>query len=142
MISADPIRKILIVDDNPVILKALSLALNARGYEVYTAMDGSEALGIARMEKLDLILLDIFFPPDVAQGGMTWDAFLIIEWMQRVDVAKDVPIIVISGAEPRKFKDRCLAAGVVAFFQKPINMPDLLGAIEEAISPKAEPALA
>jgi len=58
-----PTEKILVVDDNPVTLKALSLALEPKGYEVFTAVDGPEAFTIVRREKPDLILLDIFFPP-------------------------------------------------------------------------------
>jgi two-component system, OmpR family, KDP operon response regulator KdpE len=129
------VRKILVVDDNPVVLRALSLALGARGYEVFTALDASEAFGTARLEKLDLILLDIFFPPDVMQSGMTWDAFRIIEWMQRVGAAEGVPIVVISGADAEKFEDRCLAAGAKAFIQKPICMPELLGTIRDILYP-------
>ncbi len=131
-------KKILVVDDNPILLRALSLALGARGYEVFTAIDASEAFGFARMEKLDLILLDIFFPPDVTQNGMTWDAFRIIDWMQRVGVAARVPIVVISGAEPKEFEGRCLAAGAMAFFHKPINLPGLLDTIHSLFHPGAE----
>jgi len=131
-------RKILVVDDNPVLLRALSMALNARGYEVFTAIDASEAFGFARLEKLDVILLDIFFPPDVIQSGMTWDAFRIIEWMQRIGVAEGVPIIVMSGAEPEEVEAHCLSAGAVAFFQKPINMPELLNAIRQVSDPATE----
>jgi len=132
-------KKILVVDDNPVILRALSLALGARGYEVFTALDASEAFGTVRVEKPDLILLDIFFPPDIMQGGMTWNAFRIIEWMHRMGVAQGVPIIVISGAEPGEVRDRCLAAGAVAFFHKPIHMPELFDAIHGILDPEMEP---
>jgi len=131
-------KKILVVDDNPVILKALSLALSARGYDVFTAVDASEAFGFARLEKLDLILLDIYFPPDVAQTGMTWDAFRIIEWMQRTGAAEGVPIIVISGAEAEEVEARCLDAGVMAFFQKPIQMRELLLMIHRVFNPGVE----
>ncbi len=133
-------RKILVVDDNPVLLRALSLALGARGYDVFTAVDASEAFGFARLEKPDLILLDIFFPPEVTQNGMTWDAFRIIEWMQRVGVAVGVPIIVMTGAEPEEFEDRCLAVGAAAFFHKPINIAELLDAIRRIFDPVVEAA--
>src|SRR5690349_14107247 len=128
-------KKILVVDDNPVILKALSLALGNRGYWVYTAIDGSEAFVIARREKLDLILLDIIFPPDIAQGGNVWDGFLIMQWFQRIGVVEDVPIIIISGEDPRKYKERCLEAGAMAFFSKPIDMPVLLDTLHELFHP-------
>jgi two-component system KDP operon response regulator KdpE len=127
-------RKILAVDDNPVILKALSLVLEARGYEVFTALDGPEAFSIARQENLDLILLDIIFPPDITQTGNTWDAFLIIDWIQRISVAEGVPIIIISGAEPEKFRDRCLAMGAAAFLTKPLEVPKLMETIREVFS--------
>ena len=131
------VRKILVIDDNPVILKALFPALKSRGHEVYAAVDGPEAFSIARREKLDLILLDIFFPPDAAQSGNTWDAFLIIDWLRRIGVGDGIPIIVISGARVAEYEDRCLAAGVTAFFPKPLDLPRLLDTVQEIFDRKA-----
>jgi CheY-like chemotaxis protein len=134
-------RKILVVDDNPVIVKTLSLALESQGYEVFTAEDGPEAFSIVRRKEPDLILLDIFFPPDIAQGGNTWDAFLIIDWFRRIGVADEIPIIIISGAEPEKYKARCLDAGVEAFFSKPVDVPLLLTTIRGILSRNAPEAV-
>ena len=132
-----PIKKILVVDDNPVMLKVLSSALEPKGYEVFTAVDGPEAFTIVRREKPDLILLDIFFPPDLFQSGNTWDAFLIMHWLQRMGGAhaRSIPVIVMSGAEPGEIRDRCLAAGAVDYFQKPIKIPELLDAIQRIFRP-------
>ena len=138
-------RKILLIDDNPVILKVLFLALQSRGFEMFAAVDGPEAFSIARREKLDLILLDVFFPPDVSQSGNTWDAFLIIDWLRRIGVGEGLPIIVISGDESGTIEDRCRAAGAVAFFPKPLDMPRLLDTIQEILgreADKARPGLA
>jgi len=128
-----PTEKILVVDDNPVTLKALSLALEPKGYEVFTAVDGPEAFTIVRREKPDLILLDIFFPPDAFQSGNSWDAFLIMNWLQRMCGlrARRIPVFVISGAEPGEFRERCLAAGAADYFQKPVKIPELLDAIQQ-----------
>jgi CheY-like chemotaxis protein len=133
MVRSLPIKKILVVDDNPVMLKVLSLSLKTNGYEVFTAVDGPEAFSIVRQEKPDLILLDIFFPPDAFQSGNTWDAFLIMHWLQRMDEpqARQIPVFVISGAEPEEFRNRCLAAGAANYFQKPIKIPELVDAIQE-----------
>jgi CheY-like chemotaxis protein len=125
-----PIKKILVVDDNPVMLKVLLLGLKRNGYEVFTAVDGPEAFSIARLEKPDLILLDIFFPPDIFQSGNSWDGFLIIDWLLRTGVGYGIPIVVMSGAEPEEVRDRCLAAGAAGYFQKPIKMPELVDAIQ------------
>src|SRR5258708_35376570 len=81
-------KKILVVDDSPIILKTLSMKLKARGYDVLTAEDGSTAVSTARRERPDLILLDITFPPDVAHGGgVAWDCFLIMHWLKGMDEA-------------------------------------------------------
>ena len=127
-----PIKKILVVDDNPVMLKVLLLGLRSNGYEVFTAVDGPEAFSIVRREKPDLILLDIFFPPDIFESGNTWDAFVIMHWLQRMGgpEAKNIPVFVMSGAEPEEFRDRSLAAGAADYFQKPIKIPELVDAIQ------------
>lgn len=124
-------QKILIVDDNPVIVKTLSMKLASSGYEVVSAADGSGAISAARKEKPALILLDINFPEEV---GVAWDGFKIIAWLQRVDEGTTTPIIIISGGDPAKFKERSLQAGAVAYFQKPVDNDKLLTLIQQTLS--------
>jgi len=138
-------KRVLIVDDSVIILKTLSMKLKSSGYDVLTAADGGTAVSMVRREKPDLILLDINFPPDVAHGGgVAWDGFLIMTWLQRLDEAKDIPVIIITGGEPEKLKARAIAAGAIGFFQKPINNDELLASIREAIgeAPVIPPAAA
>ncbi len=128
-------KKILVVDDNPVILKTMSMKLTSHGYNVVTAEDGSSAVGAVRRDKPDLILLDLSFPPDVAHGGgVPWDGFLIMNWLKRLEEAKNTPIVVITGGDPAKCKDRALAAGAVNFFHKPINNDELLAVIGRTLA--------
>ena len=64
----------LVVDDNLVDARALSSKLRAQGYEVVLAQDGAAAVSTARQQKLDLIILDVVYPPDVGHGGgVAWD---------------------------------------------------------------------
>jgi CheY-like chemotaxis protein len=134
-------KRILIVDDSPVILKTLSMKLKGQGYDVLTANDGSVAVSTARREKPDLILLDITFPPDVAHGGgVPWDGFLIMGWLKRMDEAKDIPVFMITGGDPERYKTRAMAAGAVGFFHKPINNEELLEAIRQKLADDATPA--
>jgi CheY-like chemotaxis protein len=123
--------KILVVDDNEVIVKTICLKLKGAGYQVATAQDGAEAMSIVRMEKPDLILLDITFPPDVA--GVPWDGFRIMEWLHRVDESRKIPIIIITGGDDVKNKERAMASGAVAFFHKPINHDDLLKVVRSTL---------
>jgi DNA-binding response OmpR family regulator len=132
-------QKILIVDDDAVIVKAMSMKLESAGYAVITAIDGTEAIASARKEKPDLILLDVNFPADV---GISWDGFQIIAWLQRVDESKGTPVIVISGGEPAKFKARALQAGAIAYLQKPVDNNELIGLVKLSLTGSAKPASA
>ncbi len=138
MVSGFPAKKILIVDDNPVILKTLASALEPKGYQVFTATDGAEAFNLARREKPDLVLLDIFFPPDVVESGNTWDAFHIMRWLQHLDETRDTPVVIISVAQPEKYKSRCLAAGARAFLHKPVESHELLDTVQNIFSHRAD----
>src|SRR6266404_4819115 len=115
-------KRILIVDDNPVILKALSFKLSAAGFDAITAEDGSEAVSAVRSQAPDLILVDVGFPPDVGNGGgVAWDGFLIIDWLRRFGEATAIPFIVMTGGDPDECKKRAVAAGAAGFFQKPLD---------------------
>src|SRR5208283_2442469 len=131
-------KKVLVVDDNEVILKTISLKLQGAGFTVITALDGSEAVAAARKETPDLILLDINFPPDV--DGVPWDGFRIMDWFHRLDPAKKIPIIIITGLEDinMKNKERASTSGAVAFFHKPINHDDLLKVVRATLGGTAD----
>jgi CheY-like chemotaxis protein len=135
-------KKILIVDDNEVIVTTLSMKLRANNYDIVTAADGSEAVSAVRQQRPDLIVLDVSFPPDVAHGGgVPWDGFRIIQWLRRMEEAKNTPIVIITGGEAGKYKQRALAEGAVAFFQKPIDSTELLATINQSLEgQKAAPA--
>jgi len=136
--KAEPAKKILVVDDNEIILKTVSLKLQGAGYQVITAMDGAEAVAAARREAPDLVMLDISFPPDV--GGVEWDGFRIMEWFHRLESVKKTPVIIITGGQDVGLKQRAVASGALAFFNKPIDHDDLLKVIRSALGDKAKKA--
>jgi len=126
-------KKILIVDDNAVIIATLSMKLKSAGYEVVSAEDGPDAVGAAQKEQPDLILLDIHLPGGLVTS-VDWDGFKILAWLNRLGGPTKLPVIVISGGEPEKFEEQALNAGAVAYFQKPIDNDELLAAIKQALS--------
>ena len=82
-------QKILVVDDNLVVVKTAELKLKQAGFEVLTAREGGDAVSKVRMERPDLIVLDIGFPPDVGNGGgVAWDGLIIMQWLRRLDEAR------------------------------------------------------
>ena len=134
-------KRILIVDDNPVELKALSNKLNSNGYDVMTADDGAVAISSARRDRPDLIVLDISFPPDVAHGGgVPWDGFLILNWLRRLDECKDTPVVFVTGGDPAKLKAKAISAGAVSFFRKPCNGEELLNVIAQELAARKDRA--
>jgi CheY-like chemotaxis protein len=130
-------KKILVVDDNEIVLKTTSMKLQSAGYQVYTALDGSEGVAAVRREKPDLVLLDVTFPPDVS--GMSWDGFRIMDWLHRVDETKKIPIIVISGVVEDKNRQRAITNGAVAFFPKPVNFDEMIKVIRATLSEDKPP---
>lgn len=136
--AGEPQKKILVVDDNEVIIKSTALRLQRAGFQVFTALDGAEAVAVVRKEKPDLILLDLGFPPDL--GGVPWDGFRIMEWLRRVDETKKIPIIVITGGTGEKDKERALAIGAVAFLYKPLDYDELLKLIHATLGASAKTA--
>ncbi|HWX21341.1 MAG TPA: response regulator [Candidatus Binatia bacterium] len=135
-------KKILVVDDDAVVQRALSVKLHAAGYDVLVANDGAEAMGSVRQNRPDLILLDVIFPPDVAHGGgVSWDGFLLLAWLRRMDEARDIPVVMISGDDSPEQIQRARAAGANGFFPKPINYDGLVNTLAQILGePVPQPA--
>lgn len=136
--AAESQKTILVVDDNEVIVKTISLRLKRDGYQVLVAHDGAEAVAHVRKERPDLILLDIGFPLDL--GGVAWDGFRIMEWLRRVDESRTIPIIVITGGVGDKDKERALAGGAVGFLYKPLDHDELAKLIRATLDVPAKTA--
>ena len=134
-------EKILVVDDSPVVVKALQVKLAASGFQVTTAADGGGALAAVRRDRPDLIVLDINFPPDVGHGGgIAWDGFLIMQWLGRIEEAKDIPIIVITGDKSERFRDQAKKSGARAYFTKPVDPKALIETIRQILPATPNPA--
>jgi CheY-like chemotaxis protein len=133
-------RKILIVDDDTVFLKALTLKLESQGYAVATAVDGADALGALRDENPNLVLLDIHFPPDIAHGGgVPWNGFLLMRWLRGIENLGKVPILFTTGDDPGDYRDRARACGAAGLFHKSEEPEVLISMIERALNGTGSP---
>jgi two-component system KDP operon response regulator KdpE len=110
--------KILIVDDDPQILRALRITLNARGYELATAPDGERAIAAAVDRPPDLFIIDLGLP------GL--DGMQVIEAIRGWSEA---PILVISGRTGSTDKVEALDAGADDYMTKPFVIDELLARI-------------
>lgn len=135
--TASSSSKILVVDDDLVVQRTVTMALQKAGYQAFSAGDISSALSTVRREKPDLMLLDISFPLDYANvGGPAQDGFFVVEWLRRTPEAERIPIIIISATDPAKYKNQVPAKGIVACFCKPLNHDELFAAIHRTLIAK------
>src|SRR5580658_8614055 len=99
--------KILVVDDDPDLVRALRLRLRAKNYEVTTATDGYSAVAAAQKEHPALIVLDLGLP--------VGDGFVVLERLQSIDALASVPVIVLSARDPKGNERRPLKAEAADF---------------------------
>jgi DNA-binding response OmpR family regulator len=118
-------KKILIVEDEVVQLTALARRLKTAGFEIVAARDGLTAISTARKEVPDLILLDLGLPAG--------DGFVVLQRLGMLINTGTIPIIVVSSRTPIGNRDAALKAGAVAYIHKPVDMPILLKAINDAL---------
>jgi two-component system, OmpR family, KDP operon response regulator KdpE len=114
--------KVLVVDDDPSLLKALRIALTARGDEVITAHSGTEAVNQVALGGPDLVVLDLGLP-DV--DGL--------EVCRRVRGFSDVPIVVLSAYGDERRKVEALDSGADDFVTKPFGMAELEARLRVAL---------
>jgi two-component system KDP operon response regulator KdpE len=127
------VTRVLVVDDEPQILRGLGTNLRARGYEVDTAPDGERALDVAARRRPDVMILDLGLPGidgvEVIRGIRGWSS---------------MPIIVLSAREQERDKVLALDAGADDYVTKPFGMNELLArlrAAERRAAPAEEDAV-
>lgn len=113
---------VLVVDDDPALLRTLTLNLRARNYEVETAGDGRSALQIVEERMPDLVLLDLGLP-DI--DGMSV--------LQQLHSSADVPVLVLSARHNSDDKVEALDLGADDYVTKPFGMDELLARIRAAL---------
>lgn len=120
--------RILVVDDDPQIRRAMRATLTARGYEVADARTGEEALDLLRSETYDLVLLDMNMP---AMGGM--------ETCRLIRSGSETAIIMLTVSNSEKDKVDALDAGADDYITKPFSMPELLARIRATLRRVPQP---
>jgi two-component system KDP operon response regulator KdpE len=113
--------RVLVVDDEPETLKYVGLNLKARGYDIVTAADGTEALKRVEEDVFDLILLDITMPGP--------DGFAVCQQIRRTSA---VPIIMLSARGQEKDKVKALDLGADDYITKPFGIEELLARVRSA----------
>ena len=121
------LKKILVVDDDPVIGKSFDRVLSGKGYAVITAADGEEALRKLSTETYDVVFTDIRMP------GMSG-----LEVVERVKASQPwLPVVIVTGYGTGENEARATAAGVAGFLRKPLSPDMIQGTTEMALAATA-----
>jgi DNA-binding response OmpR family regulator len=117
-------KKIVIVDDDILLLKTMNIYLNKKGYDVTVFCNGTEAIMCSLEEKPDLLVLDIRLPD--------CDGWSLAKILEKHEWAKNVPLIIISACDP----DRAKISEVkpYAYIQKPFEMEQLVQTVERSLA--------
>jgi two-component system, cell cycle response regulator DivK len=122
MPTSTPMPRILLVEDNEPSRDMLSRRLKRRGYEVSTAVDGQEALQLARRELPDLILMDMSLP--------VMDGWTAVRELRADPAIARIPVIALTAHAMAGDRDRSIEAGCDDHETKPVELPRLLTKIE------------
>ena len=125
-------RKILVADDDPIVLKFLHALLTDAGYEVLTADDGEKALQGIREARPDLVVLDLVMPYR--------DGFEICRAVRESPATRGVPIIILSVKEKEGDVLRCFELGADDYIRKPFNALELLARIKKVLDQRSRQA--
>ena len=118
--------KVLIADDDPVMLKLLEFNLNRSGYQVLTCREGLSVMPTALQDKPDVAIFDLLLP---GCSGLE-----LIESFKSHEELRDVPIIVVTGQGRDSTKEQLLEAGASTVFTKPFSPTLLMKRIAELIA--------
>jgi len=118
--------KILIADDDPIIIKLLQVNLEMEGYDVVTAHDGQDAVEKAKAETPDLVILDIMMP---RMDGWTARSELLA-----IPELVETPVIFLSARAQQADLRKGYEAGVAEYVTKPFDPVDLLTIIEQILA--------
>ncbi len=120
-------KKILVVDDDPDILTAITVGLNDTGASIETASDGNAAVTMAVENEPDLVILDIMLPQK--------SGFLVLEKLRQSKPRSEGPkVIMITGNQGKRHKQYAEALGVDAYINKPFRMDQLVEATEKLLA--------
>ena len=119
-------KTVLLVDDDPVILKLLQVNFEMEGYTVMTAADGVEGLEKARAERPDIVLLDIMMP--------RMDGLQVTQALKGDDATKDIPIILLSAKAQASDIQAGRDMGADDYLTKPFDPLELLERVGDLLS--------
>lgn len=123
-------KKILVVDDEADLVETVRFPLEMEGFDVLVSYNGEDALGQARREKPDLIILDLMLPK--------LDGYKVCRLLKFDERYKHIPILMLTAKTQEKDKILGMETGADEYITKPFEMDDLLGKVKAYLKTSSE----
>ncbi len=118
-------QKILVVDDDELVVLAIRELLTPLGFSVTTCSSGPEAIEKAAADRYDLVILDVIMPE--------MDGFEVCRKIRQIDSYRETPIMMLTAKTAEEDRRRGMEAGANLYLSKPISPKRLITLVEEAI---------
>lgn len=120
-------KRVLVIEDEPNIIEAISFFLSRDGWEVFTHSNGHDALEVVDRRAPDLVILDVMLP---GRSG-----YEILRDLRACDKWAALPVLILTARGQAKDRDMAKAAGANRFMTKPFSNNDILEAVRELARP-------
>ena len=120
--------KIVIVEDDQDLREGVRIGLG-QSYDTMVADDAWSAIAVIEQERPDVVLLDL--------GLSAASGYTVLDHLQRTPSLAGLPVVVVTGRDPRFNRDLCLEMGAVAFLEKPFENAALMQALDDALDAAA-----
>lgn len=118
-------KRILVVDDEPHAIRALTFILKKEGYDVYSALNGEKAMARVRESKPDLMFLDVMMPKK--------NGFEVCQEIKGDPGLSDIYIIMLTAKGQEKDREKGLSLGADEFVTKPFSLTDIVARVRELL---------
>lgn len=123
-------HKILVIEDEADLARLLVKRLTKHGFEVMAAADAIQGTGMAHEKAPDLIILDLMLP---GGGGLT-----VLKNLRLSVQTRYIPVVVLTGSANEEYKEKILAEGVEAYFEKPCDCDTLITTVKDILKKNHE----
>jgi DNA-binding response OmpR family regulator len=124
-LEGEAVKRILVVDDEPHILKLVAFSLKSGGYEVLEATDGLSAISVVQAEQPDLVLMDVMMP--------TLDGYEACRRLKADPATADIPVIMLTAKTQSTEHKTGYDVGAADYINKPFTPKDLVAHVRELL---------
>lgn len=125
-------RKVLVIDDERLLMKSTCMALKMFGFEASGALDGEQGIAAAAAVRPDIILLDIMMP------GM--DGWQVLEKLKQLEATRHIPVVIFTAKEYSSGVSLAETRGAVDYIAKPFDIDDMVRVLEKHVGVRDVPS--